>query len=303
MLPILPSLQISVDSTKKRRDGAQLKKPVLNSAPQFEYNDEEIRDGPLQFLSKKGLCLLNSIAEQPFDSLNAFFDSVKFELLEVDLVSLLKALDVSGSSERAILLFEWVVSNSVSGDVKLDSKAVELMIRILGRESKYSIALKLFDEIPIDKYSLDVRACTTILHAYSRNGKYKQAIAMFERMKDSGLSPSLVTYNVMLDVYGKMGRSWDKILGLLDEMRSEGLQFDEFTCSTVISACGREGLINEAKEFFVELKSSGYEPGTVTYNALLQVFGKAGIYSEALNILKEMEDNNCTRTLLLTMSL
>ncbi|KAM2234780.1 hypothetical protein PS2_012874 [Malus domestica] len=201
--------------------------------------------------------------------------------------------DLSGNWERALLLFEWILSNLSSENLKLNNQMIELMVRILGRESQHAIASKLFDVIPIEEYSLDVRAYTTILHAHSRSGKYESAIDLFDKMMENGMSPTLVTYNVMLDVYGKMGRSWDKILGLLDEMRRKGLEFDEFTCSTVISACGREGLLNEANEFFVGLKSQGYVPGNVTYNALLQVFDKAGVFTEALSILKEMEDNNC----------
>ncbi|PQM40474.1 pentatricopeptide repeat-containing protein [Prunus yedoensis var. nudiflora] len=237
--------------------------------------------------------MFSSIVEEPLHSLNDFFDSAKFELFEVDLISLLKALDLSGNWERALLLFEWILSNLSSENLKLNNPMIELMVRILGRESQHTIASKLFDVIPIEKYSLDVRAYTTIIHAHSRTGKYERAIDLFNKMVEIGLSPTLVTYNVMLDVYGKMGRSWYKILGLLEEMRSKGFEFDEFTCSTVISACGREGLLNEAKEFFAGLKSQGYVPGTVTYNALLQVFGKAGVFTEALSILKEMEDNNC----------
>ena len=37
-------------------------------------------------------------------------------------------------------------------------------------------------------------------------------------------------------------------MALLEEMRGNELDFDEFTCSTVLAACGREGLL-EAKEF------------------------------------------------------
>ncbi|KAK6159068.1 hypothetical protein DH2020_006382 [Rehmannia glutinosa] len=197
-----------------------------------------------------------------------------FELLqEVDLFSLLKGLDVSGSSEKAILLFEWVVLNlDVSNSDKLDNQIIELMVKILGRESQHSVTSKLFDVIPYEGFKLDVRAWTTILHAYSRSGKYEKAIALFKFMKVREVRPTLVTYNVMLDVYGKMGRSWDKILQLLDEMRSVGLEFDEFTCSTVISACGREGLLEEAKVSSMDL---------------------TGIYNEALSVLKEMEENNC----------
>ncbi|PPD88044.1 hypothetical protein GOBAR_DD15036 [Gossypium barbadense] len=288
-----PSLHISSESSLKLHHQVHHpKKSAPVSVLQLDNSKEEGQsgNGSLEFLTRKGMLMVNSIKEQPLNGLPDFFDSVKFELLQIDMFSLLKALDLSGDWERALVLFQWVVSDLGSDNAKLDNQVVELMVKILGRESQYAIALKLFALIHIEEYSLDVRAYTTILHAYSRSGKYQKAISMFEKMKEIGLSPTLVTYNVMLDVYGKMGRSWNKILGLLDEMRSKGLEFDEFTCSTVISACGREGLLNEAKEFFSGLKSQGYVPGTVTYNALLQVFGKAGVYSEALSILKEMED-------------
>ncbi|PRQ37311.1 putative tetratricopeptide-like helical domain-containing protein [Rosa chinensis] len=286
---VFPSLQISVDSTPKQH---QLKKPTSVLVHNFE-DKAKPEDGLIDFLTVKGKMMFNSIVESPLHCVNELCDSAKFELLEVDLISLLKALDLSGNWERALLLFEWIMLNLHSESLKLDKQIIELMVRILGRESQHTIASKLFEVIPIEEYSLDVRAYTTVIHAYSRTGKYERAIDLFEKLMEMGLSPTLVTYNVMLDVYGKKGRSWNKILGLLAEMKSKGFEFDDFTCSTVISACGREGLLDEAKEFFAGLKSQGYVPGTVTYNSLLQVFGKAGVFMEALSILKEMEDNNC----------
>ncbi|KOM55753.1 hypothetical protein LR48_Vigan10g164500 [Vigna angularis] len=249
------------------------KKPSLASDPVVEQ--DQLDDAKFGFLSDKGKLLLNSIVGSPLHELNGFFNSVEFELLEVDFLSLLKALDLSGNWERALLLFEWGWLHFGSEqNLRLDNQVVELMVRIMGRESQHSIASKLFGLIPVEQYSLDVRAYTTVLHAYARTGKYKRAIVLFGKMNEFGLDPTLVTYNVMLDVYGKMGRSWSRILELLDEMRIKGLEFDEFTCSTVISACGREGMLDEARKFFAELKLNGYKPGTVT-------------------ILKEMEDNNC----------
>lgn len=69
-------------------------------------------------------------------------------------------------------------------------------------------------------------------------------------MKKKGIFLILVIYNVMLDVYGKMGWFWDKIVGFLDEIISKGLIFDEFICSIVIVVCGREGLLDEVRRFF-----------------------------------------------------
>ncbi|CAM9001120.1 unnamed protein product [Rhodiola kirilowii] len=267
-------------------------KPSLLTAA----DDAEAEEyGSIEFMSYKGKSMLDCIVEHPVASLNGLFDLRKSELVEVDLASLLKGLESVGCWEKALLLFEWVAINlNTEKANKLDNQLIEQIVRILGKESQHTVAAKLFEKIPLEEYSLDVRAYTTILHAYARSGKYQRAISLFESLKQKNLSLTLVTYNVMLDVYGKMGRSWDKVLGLLEEMKRNGLVFDDFTCSTVITACGREGLLEEATKFFYGLKSQGYMPGTVTYNALLQVFGKAGVYSESLGILKEMEENNCS---------
>ena len=56
-------------------------------------------------------------------------------------------------------------------------------------------------------------------------------------------------------------------------MRCKGLVFDEFTCSTVISACGREGLLNEAKEFFkYKMEDNDCPADSVTYNELVAAY-------------------------------
>ena len=47
----------------------------------------------LEFLSKKGKNVLYSILEQPLHDLDEFLHSCKVELLQVDFISLLKALD------------------------------------------------------------------------------------------------------------------------------------------------------------------------------------------------------------------
>ncbi|KAJ8465888.1 hypothetical protein OPV22_028440 [Ensete ventricosum] len=287
--PTFPSLRLA--STTIHREKAP---PA--SRPRLAVSENGVlflRDPRLGFLSGAGKSLLRSIVEQPPHDLVPLLESKKDEIFRVDWVSLLKALEILGNWEKALALFEWAGSGSNAEGSRLDAPAIEVIIRALGRHSQHSIASKLFDSIPLEEYCLDIRAYTTLLHAYSRTGKFHKAVALFKQIKAKGLSPTLVTYNVILDVYGRMGRSWSKILEILDEMKSRNVGIDEFTCSTVISACAREGLLEEASMFFEQLKRQGYVPGTVAYNSLLQVYGKAGNYPAVMGVLKEMEDNNC----------
>ncbi|KAF6153587.1 hypothetical protein GIB67_027454 [Kingdonia uniflora] len=114
-----------------------------------------------------------------------------------------------------------------------------------------------------------------------------------------------------------MARSWKKILSLLDEMRSQELEFNEFTCSMVLSACGRERLLDEALKFFsgllglgplvaldvialkikfksyvnrvfLEMKNSGFEPDRDTFNTLISAYGRYGSAVNVSNMYNEM---------------
>lgn len=55
------------------------------------------------------------------------------------------------------MLCEWVVLYlDISGNDKLDNQVIELIVKILGRESQYMSASKLFDVIHFKDYNLDV---------------------------------------------------------------------------------------------------------------------------------------------------
>ncbi|WVY96399.1 hypothetical protein V8G54_028550 [Vigna mungo] len=140
------------------------KKPSLASDPVVEQ--EQLDDTIFGFLSDKGKLLLDSIVGSPLHELNGFFNSVEFELLEVDFLGLLKALDLSGKWKRVLLLFEWGWLHFRSEqNLRLDNQVVELTVQILGKESQHSIASKSFDLIPVEQYLLDVRAYTMLQHS------------------------------------------------------------------------------------------------------------------------------------------
>ena len=230
-----------------------------------------------------------AISSHPLPTLQGFLASRRDELLRADIPSLLKALELSGHWEWALALLRWAGAEGAA-----DAAALEMVVRALGREGQHDAICDLLDEMPLPPGSrLDVRAYTTVLHALSRAGRYERALQLFAELRRQGVAPTLVTYNVVLDVYGRMGRSWPQIVALLEEMRAAGVEPDDFTASTVIAACCRDGLVDEALTFFEDLKARGHTPCVVTYNALLQVFGKAGNYPEALRVLKEMEQNGC----------
>jgi pentatricopeptide repeat domain-containing protein 1 len=198
------------------------------------------------FLSPAARALVLDISSHPVNTLPDFLESRRDELLRSDIPSLLKALELSGHWEWALALVLWAGAEGAA-----DAASLEMVVRALGREGQHDAVCTLLDEMPLPSGSrLDVRAYTTVLHALSRARRYERAIKLFDEMRGQGVAPTLVTYNVVIDVYGRMGRSWPRIVTLLEEMRAAGVEPDDFTSSTVIAACCRDGLVDEAVAFF-----------------------------------------------------
>jgi pentatricopeptide repeat protein len=229
---------------------------------------------PHSILSPATQALVLAISSHPLPTTTAFLASRCDELLRTDITSLLKALELSGHWEWALALLRWAGREAAA-----DASALEMVVRELGHEGQHDTICAVLNKMPLPPgYRLDIRAYTTVLHALSRVGWYECALELFAELRRQGVVPTLVIYNVVLDVYGQMCRPWPWIVALLDEMRATWVELDGFTASTVITACCREGLVDEAVAFFEDLKARGHAPCVVIYNALLQVFGEQTHY-------------------------
>ena len=238
-------------------------------------------------LTQKGEELLRKILVLSDDeSVSAVLATAESTFSSSELLSIIKGLGREGQWNAALALFNWMRERPT---FRPDGVAIAVMLRILGRESQLTAVSQLFETLKLEGYPLDVYAYTSLITTLSRNRKFKEALEFFKQMKEEGPQPNIVTYNVIIDLYGKKGRSWENILELLEEMKAKGIRPDEYTYNTAITACVSGFLCEEAKDLFTQMKASNCTPDRVTYNALLDVYGKAGWHNEAVNVLKEME--------------
>lgn len=71
-------------------------------------------------------------------------------------------------------------------------------------------------------------------------------------------------------------------------MVSRGCRPSAVTFNSLISACAREGLVEEAESFFEGMGEFELEPDTVTFNAMMDMYVKQGNYSAAEQVLGMM---------------
>ncbi|CAN6554812.1 unnamed protein product [Malus baccata var. baccata] len=210
--------------------------------------------------------------------------------LALDLLGIVKGLSFHKKFDLAISVFEWFKKRE-DCDLVLNGSVVAVIISILWKVGRVSNATSLFQNLHNEGFSLDVYAYTSLVTACASNGRYREAVSVFKKMEEEGCRPTLITYNVILNVYGKMGMPWHKIRALVEGMKSSGIALDSYTYNTLITCCRCGSLYLEAAEVFQEMKTAGFVPEKVTYNALLDVYGKSRRTKEAMEVLKDMESN------------
>ncbi|KAI3851468.1 hypothetical protein MKW92_040921 [Papaver armeniacum] len=237
-------------------------------------------------LSVQGQKILETLLSTENNDVNEILDTYhhekdeKFHLesLSFDLFSIIKALGFHKKCELALGVFEWM-RNHKDSEFLLKGSVVAVIIRILGREGMVTKAASLILSLSKEGVTIDVYAYTSMITSCSNNGRYREAVSVFKKMEEEGCQPTLITYNVILNVYGKMGVPWSKIMDVVDGMKKQGV------------CCRRGALYEEAVAVFEEMKSAGFTPDKVTYNMLIDVFGKSRRPTEAMEVLREMELN------------
>ncbi|KAF5180301.1 Pentatricopeptide repeat-containing protein [Thalictrum thalictroides] len=219
-----------------------------------------------------------------------FESEFDLETLSVDLLSIVKGLGFHKKCELALNIIKWI-RNHKDSEFLLKGPVVAVLITSLGKENMVSDAASLLHSLHSDGFTVDVYAYTSMITAYANNGRYREAVLVFKKMEEEGCQPTLITYNVILNVYGKMGMPWNKIIAIVEGMKSQRIKPDSYTYNTLISCCKRGSLYEEAAEIFEQMKIAGFTPDKVTYNALLDVYGKSRRPKEAMEVLREMELN------------
>lgn len=139
-------------------------------------------------------------------------------------------------------------------------------------------ARKLFDEAPPGRR--DEPAWTTIIAGYVRNDDLVAARELLEGMTDH----IAVAWNAMISGYVHRG-FYEEAFDLLRRMHSLGIQLDEYTYTSVISAASNAGLFNIGRQVHAYVLRTVVQPSghfvLSVNNALITLYTRCGKLVEA----------------------
>uniref|UniRef100_A0A0D9VN09 Pentacotripeptide-repeat region of PRORP domain-containing protein n=1 Tax=Leersia perrieri TaxID=77586 RepID=A0A0D9VN09_9ORYZ len=146
----------------------------------------------------------------------------------------------------------WVhamVSGPSAGAMASDGMVATALIDMYGKCGSLETARQVFDGMP----ARDVFAYTAMITALSDHGRCAEAIELFGRMQEDGVRPN------------------------------------EVTLICVLSACGRAGMVERAREIFGSMAAAyGMEPGVEHFGSMVDALGRAGMVEEALELVRNM---------------
>ncbi|KAK1264192.1 Pentatricopeptide repeat-containing protein [Acorus gramineus] len=188
---------------------------------------------------------------------------------------------VSGErSPEALTLFQQMIHEKVKPNsvtlVSLLSACARLGIPQTGK-SIHSYAIK-------NPINLDVALCTALITMYAKCSHIDKAFHVFTLME----SKNLQAWTIMITAFADHGRGMDAI-DLFTKMEASSLRPDSLAFSSILSACGRLGLVEQGQRYFDRMVSVyGISPTVEHYGCIVDMFGRAGMVEAAYRVIKNM---------------
>ncbi|CAM8907128.1 unnamed protein product [Rhodiola kirilowii] len=211
--------------------------------------------------------------------------------------TLLKGLCSTGNSRIALNLHEQIAdgTHDLSGVLQLNVICYSTLIDGLCKDGLIDRAMELFLEMKKKEISPNVITYNIVIDGLCRAGKWEESQALFHEMLDKGLSPDIVTCGVLIKGLCSSGNS--RIALNLHEQIADGthdlcrvLQLDSICYNTLIDGLCKDGLIDKAKELFLEMKKKDICPNVITYTMVIDGLCRAGKWEEAQAMFHEMLD-------------
>ncbi|GJN34019.1 hypothetical protein PR202_gb22650 [Eleusine coracana subsp. coracana] len=130
----------------------------------------------------------------------------------------------------------------------------------------------------------DLSVSSSLVKLYSKSGNLDDSRKVFDEIS----APDVVTWTAIIDGYAQHGSGHDA-LAMFDLMMKRGVKPDTVILVSVLSACGRNGLVEEGIKHFSSMRTVyGVEPTLHHYCCMVDLLGRSGRLAEAKSFIEGM---------------
>jgi pentatricopeptide repeat protein len=225
-------------------------------------------------------CLVSMYSKcQDIKSAQRIFDATQCKD-QVMLSSMISGYATNGYSEEAISLFQLMLTTGFQIDRFVCSSIISIcadMARTFYGKLLHGHAAK------VGMLS-DLSVGSSLVKLYSKSGNLDDSRKVFDEIS----APDLVTWTSIIDGYAQHGSSQDALV-MFDLMIRCGVKPDHVVLVSVLSACVRNGLVEEGFKHFNSMRTVyGIEPVLHHYCCMVDLLGRTGRLAEAKSFIESM---------------
>ncbi|KAJ0834135.1 putative tetratricopeptide-like helical domain superfamily [Helianthus annuus] len=186
---------------------------------------------------------------------------------------------------KAGLLFELMLQDGLKPTIDVYTA----LVSAYGYSGLLDKSLEIIDRMKlIPDCKPDVYTYSVLINCCTKLRRFDMIKRILADMEYSGVECSIVTYNTIIDGYGKAGL-FKLMENMLTDMLEDGMCLpDVFTFNSVIGAYGNLGMIVEMEKWFDEFQLMGIKPNVMTFNILIKSYGKVGMYDKMGSVMDYM---------------
>lgn len=146
------------------------------------------------------------------------------------------------------------------------------LMRFVAQTNRFSLLLKMFNDLPLFGYQPDVYDHHTLLMGFVKSNKLSKAIKWIESMKaTSDISPRTIDWNIIMGGYRTQGdiEGMKRVIKLMKVLGRGETDPDLFTYNIMISAYLESKDLDNLSEVRKEMEEAGIIPNIVTETALM----------------------------------
>ncbi|KAL3520420.1 hypothetical protein ACH5RR_018569 [Cinchona calisaya] len=164
-----------------------------------------------------------------------------------------------------------------------DGFAWTTMISAHVRFGDLTSARKMFNNMP----EKNTASWNTMMHGFSSIGDIESAKELFNKIPQK----DIISWTTMINCYSQK-QQYKEALEIFNEMKDNGINPDEVTMSTIVSACAHLGWLEQGKEIHIYVMQNGFDLDVYIGSALIDMYAKCGSMERSLVVFFKLLEKN-----------
>ncbi|KAM3336928.1 pentatricopeptide repeat-containing protein, chloroplastic [Capsicum galapagoense] len=148
---------------------------------------------------------------------------------------------------------------------------------------------RLFDEMLKHGFLPNTVTFNVMLDVYGKSRLFKRAREVFSMAKKCGLA-DVISYNTLIAAYGR-SKDFKNMSSTVKKMHFNGFSVSLEAYNCMLDAYGKEGQMEKFRNVLQRLKESGHSSDHFTYNIMINIYGELGWIEEVSVVLAELKES------------